>query len=112
LDVVSDMVSCILPDASIVSCSDSIEAVSIFRDNDFSIVLADYRMPKQNGLKTINLLQAEHSKKGPKKTCHFFIITGAANQEVWNAQNEKKIDGILLKPASLESIGELFFPVK
>ena len=85
-----------------VSSADSGEnGLSIFRENEFDIVLSDYEMPGIDGV-SLACSVKESSPRTP-----VVIMTGAGKETVFSRKSNA-VDTVISKPFTLAEIGETF----
>jgi CheY-like chemotaxis protein len=85
-----------------VSSADSGEnGLSIFRENEFDIVLSDYEMPGIDGVS----LACSVKKSSPRTPV--VIMTGAGKETVFSRKSNA-VDTVISKPFTLAEIGETF----
>ncbi len=81
------------------------EAIEIFENESFDLILMDIEMPVMNGLETCHYIR--NIMKSPKNSVNIIALT-AHNPEVFFEDfNESGFDQLLTKPYSMEKITQL-----
>ena len=80
------------------------EAIRLFREKSYDLVLMDLHMPQMDGYQTTAAMRAE--ERGGRRT-PIIALTGAANQSDRVDGLESGMDGHLWKPVKLEQLSEI-----
>jgi DNA-binding response OmpR family regulator len=76
-------------------------ALAKFREETFSVVITDHRMPLGGGLRLVEGLRAEGFEG------RVFVLSGALSEEERRAYALLGIDGVLIKPFDLWSLHQM-----
>lgn len=94
----------------IVLAKDGAEAYSKSRNQQFDLILTDYRMPKLNGVKFIEAIREnELNEKTP-----IYVITGYAD-EVFSELKQNRINQnikVLEKPVAIDTLKQIAFEIQ
>lgn len=87
-------------DVDVTTANDGAQAVELLQNNDFDLVLSDFKMPKMTGIQVFEWTK-EH------KPTPFVLMTGYS--DISSAEDAKSIglSGFLPKPFNFDSLNEL-----
>lgn len=88
------------------SFTDSQKASEKMDEEPFDVLVTDYSMPGMDGLSL-----ADHARR-QCPGCRVIVITGLADEALLDAYENRRIDGILLKPLDCEALVRAIQPVR
>jgi signal transduction histidine kinase/ActR/RegA family two-component response regulator len=101
-NVVSRMLTILGPRTEVASSGR--EAIRLFRERSYDLVLMDLHMPQMDGYQATAAMRAD--ERGGRRT-PIIALTGAANQSDRVDGLESGMDGHLWKPVKLEQLSEI-----
>jgi CheY-like chemotaxis protein len=78
--------------------ANGIEALAVFLENSFDLVLTDLQMPAMDGLSL-----ARHIKERSSST-PVILLTGSDRETVWKKVERSLVDSVIFKPFRLEDL--------
>lgn len=103
LEALKRLVGKVLPGAQIVNAADGLMAFQKARNESFSLIITDYKMPKLNGAKLVNSLRDnEYNKK-----THMVVLSGYVEEAQEECKHFKLKDVLFLdKPIDTATFSE------
>lgn len=95
-DVLSEVLNCMGFEVALADNGD--EALAIFIESSFDLVLTDLQMPIMDGWSLAHLIK-ERSPNTP-----IVLLTGADRETVWKKVKSGPIDSVLFKPFVLNDL--------
>jgi len=86
----------------IQEAGDGQEAWESLQEHPFDLVVCDINMPRMNGLDLLRRLRATDQYQ----TTPFLMISGEVSEDIIAASAESEVDGYLLKPFKVGSLGK------
>lgn len=84
--------------------SDGEEALNILKNQEVDLVIADYKMPKMDGIELLQTLRTG-SEEQLAKIC-YIILTGHADRDNVIQAKGAGVNGFLVKPISIRALAE------
>lgn len=84
--------------------SDGEEALNILKNQEIDLVIADYKMPKMDGIELLQTLRTGGEEQ-LEKIC-YIILTGHADRDNVIQAKGAGVNGFLVKPISIRSLAE------
>jgi CheY-like chemotaxis protein len=78
--------------------ANGIEALAVFLESSFDLVLTDFQMPAMDGLSL-----ASHIKERSPST-PVILLTGCDRETVWKKVERALVDSVIFKPFRLEDL--------
>lgn len=75
-----------------------------FHQNDFDVLMLDYKMPKLNGIETASYIRKNFTP--PKSDVPIILFTASKEQQDWNVLELENIDEVIVKPFETEALLE------
>lgn len=84
-------------------CGDGGEALEAFREDDWELVLLDMEMPVLDGPETARRMRAAEQGRGVRPAL-ILAVTGHAGHREADLCRDAGMDGVIVKPLSLEAL--------
>ena len=82
----------------VAPAANGIEALAVFLESSFDLVLTDFQMPAMDGLRL-----ASHIKERSPST-PVILLTGCDRETVWRDAERALVDSVIFKPFRLEDL--------
>ena len=82
------------------------EALTIFIQSEFDVVITDYQMPELSGAE-LAFAMREHERQHKLTPCQIFVLTADRSEACVQACEHAEVDRMLAKPLSLNKLKEL-----
>ena len=82
----------------VIVAENGIDAIRLFKDNDFDIILMDYQMPVMDGVETTSKIREIEAKKENSVRTPIIVVSGNLNNEVKELFIKADVDDFIAKP--------------